>query len=246
MTQTSSAPTRPFFEEISQLKHELTAEGEAVNVRLARAIEGLMEEDPDLLDDVAVSDADVNAMQISIDNLAFRLLALYQPVAVDLRVIVAAIKINSDLERVGDLAVNIAEAARRYFATGRRIELAFLPRMADIAHTMLTNALQSFVSGNLGLAQSVLERDDALDSLRVQAAHVPRLDDDGVDGPWRSLQPGQQHRNRHGFFLQVEGASIDKQDHAEARCQQIGETAAGVVGVTNQTDLFHTMARART
>ncbi len=129
MTQTSSAPTRPFFEEISQLKHELTAEGEAVNVRLARAIEGLMEEDPDLLDDVAVSDADVNAMQISIDNLAFRLLALYQPVAVDLRVIVAAIKINSDLERVGDLAVNIAEAARRYFATGRRIELAFLPRM---------------------------------------------------------------------------------------------------------------------
>lgn len=169
MTATSSTLKPHFFEDIATLKDAVKSEGEVVKARLAQAIKGLMEEDIDLLDEVAINDADVNALQIAIDDRAFKLLALHQPVAVDLRSIVAAIKINSDLERVGDLAVNIAEAARRYFATGQSVELTILPRMADIAHTMLENALQAFVSGNLGLAQSVLERDDALDSLRVQA-----------------------------------------------------------------------------
>ena len=68
-----------------------------------------------MLDEVAIGDAEVNALQIEIDDRAFKLLALHQPVAIDLRMIVAAIKINADLERIGDLAVNIAEAARRYF-----------------------------------------------------------------------------------------------------------------------------------
>ena len=80
--------------------------------------------------------------------------------------IVAAIKINSELERVGDLAVNIAEAARRYLAFGPLPEQELLPRMFDIAQTMFQEALNAFVSGNLGLAQAVLERDDALDTLR--------------------------------------------------------------------------------
>jgi phosphate transport system protein len=111
----------------------------------------------------------VNASQMAIDDRAFKLLALHQPVAVDLRVIVAAMKINSDLERVGDLAVNLAESARRYLATGRLPEEQILGRMSEIAETMLENALQAFVSGNLGVAQAVLERDDALDSLRGQA-----------------------------------------------------------------------------
>ena len=71
-----------------------------------------------MLDEVAIGDAEVNAMQIAIDDRAFKLLALHQPVAIDLRMIVAAIKINADLERIGDLAVNIAEAARRYFSAG--------------------------------------------------------------------------------------------------------------------------------
>ena len=71
-----------------------------------------------VLDEVAIGDADVNAMQMAIDDRAFKLLALHQPVAIDLRMIVAAIKINADLERIGDLAVNIAEAARRYFVGG--------------------------------------------------------------------------------------------------------------------------------
>jgi phosphate transport system protein len=169
MTSSPSSLTPHFFEEVANLKHELMSEGEMVKVRLSKAMQGLVEQDLDLLDEVAIGDADVNALQMAIDDHAFKLLALHQPVAIDLRVIVAASKINSDLERVGDLAVNIAEAARRYFAAGRSIEMTYLPRMMDIAETMLENALQAFVSGSLGLAESVLERDDALDSLRVQA-----------------------------------------------------------------------------
>jgi phosphate transport system protein len=169
MSASSSSLTPHFFEDIATLKDAIMSEGELVKSRLARAIAGLIEQDIDALDEVAIGDADVNALQIAIDDRAFKLLALHQPVAVDLRVIVAAIKINSDLERVGDLAVNVAEATRRYFGTGETIDLKFLPRMTEIAQTMLESALQAFVSGSLGLAQSVLERDDALDSLRVQA-----------------------------------------------------------------------------
>ena len=81
-------------------------------VRLA--VKGLVERDRDLVDRVLVSDEPLNALHIEIDSRCFTLLALYQPMAVDLRAIVAAVKINTDLERVGDLAINIAEAARQY------------------------------------------------------------------------------------------------------------------------------------
>jgi phosphate transport system protein len=158
-----------FFQDIARLKQELTDEGRLVTQRVASAMRGLVEQDLDLLDEVAIGDVEVNARQMAIDDRAFKLLALHQPVAVDLRVIVAAMKINSDLERVGDLAVNLAESARRYLATGRLPEEQLLGRMSEIAETMLENALQAFVSGNLGVAQAVLERDDALDSLRGQA-----------------------------------------------------------------------------
>ena len=94
MDFTSPSLTPHFFEDVAALKHELTAEGEVVKARLSHAMQGLAERDLDLLDEVAIGDADVNARQIAIDDRAFKLLALYQPVAVDLRVIVAAIKIG--------------------------------------------------------------------------------------------------------------------------------------------------------
>ena len=168
-TPASQQSKAHFFEDVAQLKQELSAEGRLVSQRVARAMRGLAEQDLDLLDEVAIGDVEVNAMQMTIDDRAFKLLALHQPVAVDLRVIVAAMKINSDLERVGDLAVNLAESARRYLAAGRLPEEELLRRMSEIAETMLENALQAFIAGNLGVAQAVLERDDALDSLRGQA-----------------------------------------------------------------------------
>ena len=103
-----------------------------------------------------------------IDDRAFRLLALFQPMATDLRSIVAALKINTDLERVGDLAVNIAEAAKRYVTHPPVKRLIDIPRMADLAQSMLRDALDAYVKGDTTLAQSVLDSDEELDGPKTQ------------------------------------------------------------------------------
>jgi len=167
-TPVSPSLTPHFLEDLSVLKSELAREGALVASRVSAAMKGLVDHDLDALDHVAIGDAEVNAMQMAIDDRAFKLLALHQPVATDLRMIVAAIKINGDLERIGDLAVNIAEAARRYFAAERVTEQELLPRMSEIAEVMLSDALHAFVTNSLGMAQAVLERDDSLDSFREQ------------------------------------------------------------------------------
>ena len=160
---------RHFLAGIDELKRELGLQGSTVSARLGQAIRGLGTRNLHALDEVAIGDGDVNARQMDIDDRAFKLLALQQPVAIDLRVIVAAIKVNADLERIGDLAVNIAEASRRYLDYGAIPDEALIPRMADVAETMLHWAIDAFVTGNVGLAQTVLERDDVLDTLRDQA-----------------------------------------------------------------------------
>src|ERR671915_1506067 len=88
--------------------------------------------------------------------------------AVDLRAIVSAVKINTDLERVGDLAINIAEAVKRYMRHPPVKELIDIPRMADIAQRMLRNALDAYVRRDIELAQGVLNEDDTLDALKTQ------------------------------------------------------------------------------
>ena len=136
------------------------------HVRLA--IKGLVERDRDLIDDVLVGDEPLNSLHIEIDSRCFTLLALYQPMAADLRTIVGAVKINTDLERVGDLAVNIAEAARRYITHPPVKKLLDIPQMAILAQTMLRDALDAFVRMEVSLAQHVLNQDDRLDSLKTQ------------------------------------------------------------------------------
>jgi phosphate transport system protein len=121
-----------------------------------------------LLTDVIAGDTRVDRLQIEIDERCFTLLALYQPVAVDLRFIVSAIKINADLERVGDLAVNIGEAAQRYLLHPPVKPLIDLPRMGNLALKMLHEALDAFVSRDVNLAQRVLTQDDWLDGLKDQ------------------------------------------------------------------------------
>src|SRR4030095_14405457 len=103
----------------------------------------------------------------------FKLLALYQPMATDLRAIVAAVKINTDLERVGDLAVNIAEAVRRYLQHPPVKKLIDIPRMAEIAQRMLRDSLDSYVRRDVDLAQTVLNEDDTLDAPTTQVFRAP-------------------------------------------------------------------------
>jgi phosphate transport system protein len=159
---------RHFQEELEQLKRRLLEMGGLAEEQVRIAIKGLVDRDHDHIDRVLTSDEPLNALHIEIDNRCFTLLALFQPMAADLRAIVAAVKINTDLERVGDLAVNIAEAARRYVQRPPVKKLIDIPRMAGIAQSMLRDALDAFVRRDMQLARQVLNEDDKLDDLKTQ------------------------------------------------------------------------------
>lgn len=159
---------RHFQEELDELKSRLLQMGGLAEEQVRLAIKGLVDRDLALIDLVIKSDSPLNDLHIEIDSRCFTLLALHQPMAVDLRAIVSAVKINTDLERVGDLAVNIAEAARRYANHAPVKRLIDIPHMAVIAQAMLRDALDAFVRRDTALAQHVLDEDDKLDALKTQ------------------------------------------------------------------------------
>jgi phosphate transport system protein len=157
-----------FQQELGSLKERLLAMGGLAEDRVRTAMQGLVERDGQLIEDVLNGDMPLNELHIEIDDLCLKLLALHSPMATDLRAVMAAIKINSDLERVGDMAVNIGEAARRYTTHPPVKKLIDIPRMATTAQNMLRDALDSYVRGDMPLAQRVLDEDDELDSLKTQ------------------------------------------------------------------------------
>jgi phosphate transport system protein len=157
-----------FQEELATLKERLLTMGGLAEERVQLAVDALASRDASLIEQVMLGDEPINQLHIELDRRAFQLLALYQPMAVDLRAIVAAVKINTDLERVGDLAVNIAEAARRYAQHPPVKKLIDIPRMGTIAQAMLRDALDAYVRRDTTLARQVLNRDDELDALKTQ------------------------------------------------------------------------------
>jgi phosphate transport system protein len=159
---------RHFAEELDQVKTRLLHMAGLAEQQVQLAVKALVERDGALVAQVLQSDAPINALHIEVDDRCFRLLALHQPMAVDLRTIVAALKINTDLERVGDLAYNIAEAGERYATHPPVKQLIDIPRMATLAQAMLHDALDAFVRRDPALAQHVLDADDTLDALKSQ------------------------------------------------------------------------------
>jgi phosphate transport system protein len=157
-----------FQEELEQLKTRLLEMGGLAEDRVRAVVEALVERDGALVDRVLGGDGPINLLHIEIDSRCFKMLALHQPMAVDLRAIVSAVKINTDLERVGDLAINIAEAVRRYMRHPPVKELIDIPRMADIAQRMLRDSLDAYVRRDIDLAHRVLNQDDTLDALKTQ------------------------------------------------------------------------------
>jgi phosphate transport system protein len=157
-----------FQEELELLKARLLEMGGLAEDRLRLVVRGLVDRDLACVERVIVGDAAINQLHIEVDDRCFKLLALHQPMAVDLRAIVAAVKINTDLERVGDLAVNIGEAATRYLQHPPVKELIDIPRMASLAQEMLRDALDAYVRRDVQLARAVLDRDDGLDLLKTQ------------------------------------------------------------------------------
>ncbi|HEX6974924.1 MAG TPA: phosphate signaling complex protein PhoU [Vicinamibacterales bacterium] len=161
-------PVRHFQQDLEILKTRLLEMGGLAEERVRSAIEALVTRDVSAVDRVLAGDGPINQLHIEIDERCFKLLALHQPMAVDLRSIVSAVKINTDLERVGDLAINIAEAARRYMRHAPVKQLIDIPHMARLAQSMLRDALDAYVSRDVALAQAVLNEDDKLDALKTQ------------------------------------------------------------------------------
>ena len=159
---------RHFTEQLDAMKGRLLIMGGLAEERLRLAVRALVDRNHTLLADVIAGDARIDELQMEIDDRCFTLLALYQPVAVDLRTIVSALKINADLERVGDLAVNVGEAAQRYLLHPPVKPLIDLPRMGELALKMLREALDAFVARDVSLAQAVLSQDDWLDVFKNQ------------------------------------------------------------------------------
>jgi phosphate transport system protein len=152
-----------FAEQLEELRRRLILQGSEVEKQIAGSVEALTEGSAEKARGVIARDEVIDRGEVEIEEEAIHLLALQQPVAVDLRFLVSALKINSDLERIGDHAVNIAEGALR-LSTQKPIK-AFvdIPHMAEVAMAMLKDALDSFVNLDAEVAKSVIRRDDVLD-----------------------------------------------------------------------------------
>ena len=163
---------RHFEIELQALKNRLLRMGALVEERVHGAMQALMERRLEAAESIIVGDAEVNDMQIEIDDRCLKLLALQNPMASDLRLITAAMKINADLERIGDQAVNIAENAVKVAALPPLRPMIDLPRMAEIAEGMTRDSLDAFVRRDATLARDILSRDDEVDQLKDQIFRV--------------------------------------------------------------------------
>jgi phosphate transport system protein len=156
---------RHFQKELESLKTSLIKMGSVVEENIALAIRSVMEKSSDIPGKVIDTDKRVDMLEVEIDNAILDLLALQQPVASDLRFIIAAQKINNDLERIGDHAVNIAQSAERLCSLPSVELLEEIPKMAVITKLMLKEALDSFILLDPAKARLVLETDDQIDDL---------------------------------------------------------------------------------
>lgn len=157
---------RHFEKELNELRKLLLEMSGLVESAISGSVLSLTERDEGQAQQVLKNEARINRMQIEIDDKILRLLALEQPVARDLRFVTAAIKINSDLERMGDEAVNIAERAQLLVHEPPLPAPIDIPKMANLTESMVRKALDSFVNQQPDLARSVLISDDAVDDLR--------------------------------------------------------------------------------
>jgi phosphate transport system protein len=159
---------RHFDEELTTLKEQLLQMGALVEAQIAAAIKALVERDSDLARRTVENDHRVNAMDVEIDEGSVGLIALHQPKATDLRFITTAMKISTELERMSDLAENIAERAIELNEEPQLKPYIDIPRMAEHAQRMVKEALDAFVNRNVDLAWKVIHDDDFIDGLTHQ------------------------------------------------------------------------------
>jgi phosphate transport system protein len=156
-----------FSELLERLRRNLILMGGEVERQIQAAIEALVEVDAEKARAVIAADEEIDRFEIVIEEQAIQLLALQQPVAVDLRFLVAALKINNDLERIGDHAVNIAEGAERLAGQKPFKPFVDISYMAEVATSMLKQSLDAFVNRDAALAKGVIRKDDILDDKNI-------------------------------------------------------------------------------
>ena len=159
---------RHFDVELQGLKEDLLEMGGRVEAIIQKSVEALKRRDRRLAEEVLSDDKTIDRLEITIDDRCVSLLALRQPLAIDLRFITAALIINNDLERVGDHAVNIAQSAQRLADEPPLKPLVDIPRMAELAAGMLREALDAFVRRDAATARRLVRRDDEVDNLNRQ------------------------------------------------------------------------------
>ena len=159
---------RHFHEELETLKQTLLAMGGLVEDQIRRVVQALIERDSDLAQEVIERDREVNTYDVEVDEKCVELLALHQPTAGDLRFITTAMKIVTDLERIGDQAVNIAQRVVELNREPQLKPYIDIPRMADQAQRMVKESLDAFVARDTDLARQVCGDDDSVDAFKEQ------------------------------------------------------------------------------
>ncbi|HYL10840.1 MAG TPA: phosphate signaling complex protein PhoU [Candidatus Acidoferrales bacterium] len=159
---------RHFERDLQELKDKLLWMGTLAERAVHRAVHSVLDSDPKLAEAVLAEEDVINELQIEIDDRVVQLLALHQLMAVDLRLVLAVSRINNDLERIGDQAVNIAQSAERILRHPRVKPYVDLPRMSELAEGMVRDALNAVVQRDVELAQKILKTDDEVDHLRDQ------------------------------------------------------------------------------
>ncbi len=162
---------RHFEQELEKLKSKLLEMSALVESAVYRSVQGVVEKNEELAREVLKNEGRINELEIEIDELAISLLALQAPLAADLRLVTAAIKINNDLERMGDLSVSIAQSAMALMKEPVIRPLIDIPHIAGLAQSMVRKALDAFVNRDADLARSVLASDDAVDNMRTASYH---------------------------------------------------------------------------
>jgi len=159
---------RQYEEELRVLRASLLKMGGLVERQIADAVQSLVSRDSNQAREVIARDTEVNRMDVEIDEHCIRLIALHQPAAGDLRFITTGLKITTDLERIGDNAVNMCERVLELNEQPTLKPYIDIPRMAEIAQAMVKDAIDAFMRDDTELAQAVIDRDDEIDQLHVQ------------------------------------------------------------------------------
>jgi phosphate transport system protein len=218
---------RHFEQELEELKGKLLEMSALVESAVQRSVSAVTQKDRSAAEQVFRDEARINQLQIEIDEFAINLLATQQPLAADLRLVVAALKINTDLERMGDLSVHIAQRALSLLTEPVIKPMVDIRHMSALVESMVRKSMDAFVANDADMARSVLASDDAVDSLRTASYHElvsymekePRNIPQALDliGITRSLERIADHSTNIAEDVLFLVKGIDVRHHAEAR-----------------------------